>query len=363
MAGDIPEELAALESLVEGLGDVVAALPKLEGELEEARSKGDKVRMAELLVGISTARVTNDDLPGAIKALKEATALYGRRRKSEEAGICRLQLGRLRRIAGEDGLAMAEQRKASPALEKAGRFVQAAEAAIELGDMLLVQGEWDRALPEFARALALTEKAKLAPAADSRLMALRGIAASKQALGKVDEALSWYQRIESEASEVGAEHEAYMARFARAGLLALASRTAEAVPLWADCLGRARANDDAFTASQCTGGLATYYAEIGEDELAFKMAFEGRDAALLIGDANTYIGMSTLVSALYIRASNPERAYESLANAGTELARAMGDAAYAQEVMAPYMATLQSRLGDKVFGTMQARYEEARRPS
>ena len=95
------------------------------------------------------------------------------------------------------------------------------------------------------------------------------------------------------------------------------------------------------------------------------LAHEGLLAATsaLIGDAITYVGMATLLSALYARSANPERAYESLANAGAELARAMSDAAYAQEVMAPYMASLQTRLGDKVFETMQARYEEARRPS
>lgn len=363
MTPDIPETLAALDSLAEGLGEVAGDLPKLEAQLGEARLGKDRVRVAELLTGVAMARVAADDLPGAIQAIKEAATLYGRQRRNEEAALCRLQLGRLRRICGDDGLAMAEQRKAAPALEKAGRYMLAAEAAIELGDMLLVQNEWERGIEQFARALKLTEQADLPAADERRLLALRGVAAAKQAQGKVDEAISGYQRIEAESLEGNRPIEAYQAQFARAGLLSLAGRSAEAVPLWSECLGMARQINDAFTASQCTGNLATYYAEVGDDERAFKMALEARDAALLVGDAATYVAMATLLSALYVRDQNPERAYESLANARGELRRAMEDAAYADEVMGPYMATLQATLGDEVYATMAARYEEARRPS
>ncbi len=363
MTTDQSPDLAALDTLAEGLGDVAQARPKLEAELEEARLGKDRSRVAELLVGVSMARVAGDDLPGAISALKEAAALYGRCRKPEEAAICRLQLGRLRRVGGDNGPAMAEHRKAGPALEKAGRYSQAAESAVELGDMLLVQGHWDRGLAEFARALELTTRADLPPADERRLMAMRGIAAAKQAQGSIDEALSWFLRIEGESMEAGLGREAHMARFARAGLLGLAGRAAEAVPLWSECLGQARELNDPLVASQCTGNLATYYAEIGDDERALKMALEGRDAALLAGDAATYVATATLLSALYVRANNPERAYESLANARGQLRQAMEDVAYADEVMAPYLATLESALGAEVYATMQARYDEARRPS
>ena len=53
MTTDQSPDLAALDTLAEGLGDVAQARPKLEAELEEARLGKDRSRVAELLVGVS----------------------------------------------------------------------------------------------------------------------------------------------------------------------------------------------------------------------------------------------------------------------------------------------------------------------
>lgn len=354
---------AMLEAWKESARQIGASRSEIETRIAAAKKAGNKADVAELQVSLAVCRAVEGDFSGAVHELKAATAAYRKMYREDEAQRTRYFTGKLRRLAGEDGLARADFLKVSPALEKLGRLGEAADAEVELGNIELAQSKGEDALHHFERALKLAARGGIAAGTGPRLEALKGLALAHQAQGEVDPALDAFTRMEQEALQAGEGTEAFHARRARAGLLGLARRDDEAEALWWECLELARGLGDTHAEAQCLGNLANSLAERRRDEEALKLAGEARHLALGLQDGATYLGGSVLISALQVRAGNPERAYAVLAEAGETLARLTGEPQQIDEILAPYLQALREKLGDEVFDRAAVAYQLARRPS
>lgn len=363
---DVPADEAlrqALDAWQQGLETIRASRGQVEADLQAARRAGNNLKTAELLVTHSTCVAAEGDFKGAIRDLKDSETIYRKLHRREETVQAQYFVAKMRRLAEQDGQAKAGFVRVLPLLQSIDRLPEAADAALELGNLCVKTGEPSQALEHYAQALELQEQAGERVGVAPRLETLKGIATAHQAQGDVDGALSGYARLEAAAFESGDVGEALQAKMAQAGLLGLAGRTREADGLWTECLRVAREQGDTLVQGQCLGNLATSAASHGHDEEALQLATQARELTLATGDGTSYLGASVLLTALHARTNNTLRAYEVLANTKQTLAQAVEDPAQLDELLQPYFDSLRERIGDDAFAAAEAAYRAARQPS
>jgi len=353
----------ALDAWQRGIEQIRASRGQVESDLQAARKAGAKVKVAELLVKHSTCLAAEGDFKGAIRDLKDSEAQYRKLHRRQETVQAQYFIAKMRRLAEQDGQAKAGFARVLPLLEGVELLPEAADAALELGNLCVKTSVPVEALQHYAKALELQEQAGERVGVAPRLETLKGIATAHQAQGDVESALSAYARLEAAALDSGDGNEALQAKLAQAGLLGLAGRTPEADGLWTECLQIARDTGNTLVQGQCLGNLATSVASQGRDEEALLLATQARDLTLANGDGTSYLGASVLLTALHVRAGNTLRAYEVLANVRQTLGASVENPAELDPLLTPYFDSLRERIGEQAYAAAEAAYLAARQPS